>query len=142
MLPRSGASEHKVGPGRRELGAPAHRAGADPAARRDVVEPRPDERVARVAPLGHRREIEALGGRRREVLGGVHREVGPALEHRLLHLLREHARAADRVEVGVLVAVAGRRDEHQFCVLAQQLGDALRLPPRQRARARRDSEHG
>ena len=72
----------------------------------------------------------------------MHGEVGASLEHGLLHLLGEHARAADGVEIGALVAVAGRRDEHELDVLAQQRGDALRLPARERAAARRDAEHG
>ena len=54
------------------------------------------QRVARVGPLGHARQHEALGRpRRRQVLGRVHGHVGPALEHGVLHLLGEHALAAD-----------------------------------------------
>ena len=36
----------------------------------------------------------------RQILGRVHREVGAAVEHGLLHFLHEHARAADRVQIG------------------------------------------
>ena len=102
----------------------------------------PDERVARVAPLGHRREHEAVGrvdgG---QILGRVHREVGAAVEHRLLHLLHEHAGAPDRVDGRT--SGRGRR-----CVAtstsstsrAEQRADALGLPARQRAAARRDAQ--
>ena len=55
--------EHEVGPGGRELRAAAHRTGSDAPARRDRLERRADERVARVAALGNRREHEP--GRRR-----------------------------------------------------------------------------
>ena len=71
---------------------------------------RADERVARVGPLGHRGEHEAVGPcRRGQVLGRVHRDVGAAVEHGLLHLLHEDAGAADRVDGHVGALVAGGR---------------------------------
>ena len=51
--------EAEVGSQRRELRPPPHRSGADAPARRDLVERPPDERVARVPPLGHGGEHEA-----------------------------------------------------------------------------------
>ena len=66
-----------------------------------------DERVVRIRPLGDAREHEPGGRFRRQILRGVHRDVGAAVEHRVLHFLREHALPADRVQVGGLVAVAG-----------------------------------
>ena len=77
------------------------------------------------------------GRRRGQVLGRVHREVGAAVEHRLLHLLHEHAGAAERVDRRR--RCAGRRvvdDDHQLGVAAEQRDHALRLPPRQRAAPR------
>ena len=71
----------------------------------------------------------------------MHRDVGPAVEHGLLHFLHEHALPADRVEVGGLVAVAGGLDEHVLDIAAEQRADALRLPARERAAARRDAHH-
>ena len=72
----------------------------------------------------------------------MHREVGAAVEHGLLDLFHEHPGATDRVQVGALIAIARRRDEHVLDRLAQQLADALGLPARQRTGARRDPEHG
>ena len=87
MLPRS-AAEREVGSQRRELRAAAHRAGADAPAGRELVERRAHERVARVAPFGNRREHEAVAVLDGQILGRVHRDVGAAVEHGLLHFLR------------------------------------------------------
>ena len=91
MLPRSGA-EHEVGPGGRELGPAAHRAGADrapPGGMSSSVAPTSASRGSpRSGTAASTRPAAVVG---RQVLGRVHRDVGPAVEHGLLHLLHEHA---------------------------------------------------
>ncbi len=133
--------EGEVGPQRRQLRAPTHRAGGDARAGGECVERRPDEHVARVGPFGDRRQHEPVGGvGRRQVLGRVHRDVGAAVEHRLLHLLHEDAGAADRVDRDVGALVTRGRHHHELGVGAEQRGDAVRLPPRQLAAACRHAE--
>ena len=145
MLPRSSANV-RSGAQRRELrrgGAPSRCRSRAPVG--SVVERRADERVARVGALGHRREHEAVGRvGRGQVLGRVHRDVGAPVEHRLLHLLHEHAGAADRVDrdVGARSPVVVTIDE--LGVAAEQRGDAL-APATARARchaSRRGSGRG
>ena len=75
-------------------------------------------RRRRRAGAGTRRSTSASCGRRRQVLGRVHGDVGAPVEHGLLDLLDEHALAADHVQRHVLAAVAGRLDEHQLDVAA------------------------
>ncbi len=140
MLPRN-AREDEVGAGSGELGAPADRSGGDPAAGRNGFERRADERVTRIATFGDGGEHEAVGGDRRQIFRGVNREIGVSVQHGLLHLFHEYAGAADRVQVGALVAVAGGGDEHVLDRLAQQCADAFGLPAGEGAGARRDPEH-
>ena len=80
-----------------ELRPPAHRPGRHawrPAPSSASVRPTSASaasRRRRKAPI-----VSAVVGDRREVLGRVHGGVGAAVEHGLLHLLDEHALAADR----------------------------------------------
>ena len=67
------------------------------------------------------------GVARRQVLGRVDGEVGPAVEHGGLHLLDEHALAAQLPDRDVLALVAGGRRPR---------------PARRRARARRTAGRG
>ena len=97
-----------------------------------------DERVAGVAPLGHARDHQAGHGDRRQVLGRVDGEVGPAVEHGGLHLLGEDALAAELPDRDVEPAVALRVDDDELDLDvgvdgAQQRGDVLGLPPGERA---------
>ncbi len=100
-----------------------------------------DERVTWIGAFGDRREHES--GRRRsgQILGGVDRDIGAAVEHGLLHFFGEHAQATDRVQIGGLVAISGRADQYELDVAADERADALGLPPRERTRAGRDSDH-
>ena len=77
----------------------------------------------------------------------MHRQVGAPVEHRLLHLLGEHALPPDRVErhPARLGSIAVGLDQDEFdlvTVLAELirhglgLGDRLRTPPR------RDADRG
>ena len=95
MLPRSPA---KVRSGRSQASWARRRTEpvADSGARRQGVEAasRPGRRGGRPAG-GHRRQPQARGGDRREVLGRVDGDVGPPVEHGRLHLLDEDALAAD-----------------------------------------------
>ena len=100
--------EREVGPERGELVAPPGRAGGHGRARRQLVERVADERVAGIAPLGHGRQHQTGRGGRGQVLGRVHGEVGPLVEHGLLHLLHEHALAAERADRRVGSGVARR----------------------------------
>ena len=98
MFPRS-SREPEIGSRPRR----AARAGAPIPSRRpraggQVVERRADERVTGVAPLGEGGEHEPVGRVGGKVLGRVHRDVGATVEDRLLHLLHEHAGAADAVD--------------------------------------------
>ena len=52
-------AEQQVGTGGGELGAPPYGSGADATTRRDGIERGADERVARVAALGHRGDDES-----------------------------------------------------------------------------------
>ena len=96
MLPRS--CDEVAGPGGRRragpAGAPSRWRPWRP--RRQPVERAPDQRVGGVPPTQERADRQGLVGDRREVLGRVHGDVGPAVEHGLLDLLDEHALAADR----------------------------------------------
>ena len=83
-----------------------------PSGRSASVEP--DQRVARIAALGHGREHEPGHGDRRQVLGAVHREVGAPVEHGGLHLLGEHALAAELVDGHVEAPVALRVDDDEL----------------------------
>ena len=68
-------------------------------------------------------------------------DVGAAVEDGLLHFLGEHSLPADRVQLRSLIAVAGRRDQHVLDLASEQGTDALGLPTRERAGARRDPDH-
>ena len=109
--------EVQVGPDRGQLGPPAHGARGHGRARRQVgravrpISASAASRRRRKAPIAQR-----VVGDRREVLGRVHGDVGPAVEHGLLDLLDEDALAADGVQRDVLAAVTGRLDEHQLDV--------------------------
>ena len=97
MLPRR-SSKHEIGPQDGELRPATHRPGGDAGARLQAGQRGADERVAGVAPGRHGRQHETAGGDRRQVLGRVHGQIGAAVEDRLLHLLDEHALAADGVQ--------------------------------------------
>ncbi len=135
--------EREIGPVRGELRAAPHRAGADHCARGECVERRPDERVTRVGALGDRREHQAFGRCRRwEILGRVHRDVGAAVEHGLLHFLDEHARPTHLVDRSVGARVTRRRDDHQLDFATEQRRHAFGLPAGEHAPARRDAQRG
>lgn len=68
------------------------------------------EDVARVFPAGDAREDETLRKGARHVLDGVHGEVGPPVEQRLLDLLHEESLAPDVGERSVGDAVAAGDD--------------------------------
>ena len=98
-----------------------------------AVERDADERVARVGPFRNRREDEAGRGHGRQVLGRVHRDVGPAVEHGLLHLFHEDALSTHAMDVGGLVGVAVRLDEHVLDIATEARADVLGLPAREPA---------
>ena len=62
------------------------------------IEAAADERVGSRATFAEGGQHEPVLGRRPQVLGRVHGQVGATVEHRQLDLLDEHALAADRVE--------------------------------------------
>ena len=126
MLPRRSTKRGRdARPRAAPAGAPSR---SRRARRREVGERRADERVARVAALGHGREHEPGGRRRRQILGRVHREVGAAVEHGLLHFLHEHARARRSRGSARLGAVAGGLDDDEL--------DSTRIGRRSSARRR------
>ena len=131
--------EAEIGPRVRELRAPAHRAGADHAAVGHVRESGADQRVTRVGPFGDRREDQPVGGGRGQVLGRVHGDVGATVEHGLLHFLHEHTLSADAVDLGGLVGVTVRLDEHVLDRVTEERTHPFGLPAREPAAARRDA---
>ena len=134
-------SEDEVGAGGRELRAPADRTRTDERADRELFEGGADERVAGIGPFRNRHEHEPRRRLGREILGRMDRDIGAAVDDRLLDLAGEDASAADRVQLGGLVAVAGRRHEDELDVAPEARADAFRLPPRERTRAGRDTDH-
>ncbi len=116
---------------REQLGAAPHRGRPDPRPRRHVPE-RPRRTAPGVARVGPRQ----AGGQRQlrmvvagQVLGGVHRDVDPPLQQRLLDLPHEHAAAAELREPAAPVAIAERRDRHDGDRAAERA-----QPVRRRAR--------
>ena len=126
---RAAATNSQVRAGRGELGPPAHRPGGDGRALGQPVERAADQRVGGVPAAQERPDRQRLVGQRRQVLGRVHGDVGPPVEHGVLDLLDEHALPADDVQRHVLAAVAGRLDEHQLDVAARRPAAARRRRP-------------
>jgi hypothetical protein len=113
---------------------------------RQIGEGRADEHVARIRALGHRRDDQALGRDRRQVLRGVHGDVRAPVEQRRLHLLDEDALAAHRFDRDVEPPIRRRLDHHRVddhrgIHRAQQGRDVVGLPARQRAPPRRRPHH-
>ena len=131
--------EREIRTGGCELRPASNRTGGDARADRQVVERRADEHVTRIAALGNGREHEPLGRDRRKVFRGVLRQVGLSVEHRELHLLDEHAGAAELVDRDVGPLISAGLHDHELDVAAEQLGHALGLPARQRAPSRREA---
>ena len=100
-----------------QQGDPARAAGPDPGPWGQVVEAgqavAAEEHVAGVVALGHGGKDQAgdLGGG--QVLGRVHGQVGPPVQHRLLHGRGEDALAAEggRRHVAAPVALGDHRDQ-------------------------------
>ena len=84
------------------------------------------ERVARILARQVRADREPFRVRRGHVLRGVHGDVDPPVEQRLLELLHEDAARADLAERPRPVAVAGRRDRDERDLDAAG-GDASRV---------------
>ena len=75
----------------RQLGAASYRPGGHGGACRQTVEGGADQGVAGIGSFGHARQHQSGRGLRRQILGGVHGQVGPAVEDGALHLLHERA---------------------------------------------------
>jgi hypothetical protein len=140
------AREAQVGADRRELGPAADRTGGDGGTLGEHCEADADQGVAGVAALGVGGDHQTGGRGRGKVLGRVHSQVRPAVEHRLLHLLDEHALTTELPDGHVLVAVAGGLGDHQLddevgARRPQATGDGLGLPPCQCAPTGCDSQH-
>ena len=126
--------EREVGTERRRAGpagGPSRwpRSRPAPARRGDGRRGRRGDRRARARPPAPDRRRWSDG----QVLGRVHREVGPAVEHGLLHLLHEHALAAEGADRRVGAGVARGLHQDQLDVQAgvhglQQRGHVLGLP--------------
>ena len=135
MLPRR-PDEAQVGPDGRQLGLAAQRARGHLGAPRQVGQrrTRPARRAGR--PARARTASTSPGDLHgRQVLGRVDGEVGPAVEHGGLHLLREHALAAqlpDR-DVGPPVAVGLDDDELELDVGSTARSSAATCSACQRA---------
>ena len=80
-----------------------------------------------VGAFGDRREHQPGWRGGGQVLRRVFREVGPAVEHRLLHLLDEHAGPAHLVDRHVGATVAAGLDDDELDVTAEQRRHPLGL---------------
>ena len=128
--------EDKVGSMPCQLGPATNRAGGDVRTGRQRPPGCADERVACVGSGRDADEHETIGRGRREVLPGVHGEVGPAVEHSGLNLFDEHALATHRVDRHVGVAVADGRDDDLVDFTLELRRHVTRLPQRQRTPSR------
>ncbi len=138
-------AEREVGTEVDELHAPARRSRADAGTGRQVGQAAAHQRVAGVATLGDRGQHEARHGGRRQVLARVHREVGAPVEDGGLHLLGEHALAAQLPDGDVEPPVGDHLHHHELHGEAglgglQQRGHVLGLPACERAATRGDAE--
>ena len=135
MLPRS-SPKPQVGPQRRRAGrggAPSRcRRGRRSAASSSVQPTSASRGSPRSGTAASTRPAGVADG---QVLGRVHGDVGAAVEHGLLHLLHEHAGAADRVDRHVALLVTGGRHDHELGVAAEQR-DRRAPPASGRARCR------
>ena len=138
----SQSGEGEVGPDPCQLGTTPHGSGSHTGADRQPVECRAHERVARVVALGNGGDDQPVGRFRRQVLGRVHGEVGPAVEHRRLDLLHEHALAAHLPDGDVGTPVAGGLDDDGLDRLTEGGSDQVGLQPGQRAGPSGRAEHG
>lgn len=121
------------------------------AAIRQVLQPRPvlplldDQRIHRVLPLQHARDLASGRELRRHVLHGVHEHVDLTLEQRDLELLRPECLPAEQVQRLRLVLVPARGHEGglEGCVGVrglQGIAHGIRLDPRELGRAGGESE--
>ena len=142
MLPRSSA---KVRSGRSAASCAraAHRTGADARAGGERVERRADERVAWVGALGHRGEHQAVGrcDDGRSLAECTARSARPSSTACCTSFTNTPVPPIAWIGTSVRWSPRGR-DDHQLDVAAEQRGDALRLPARQRAAARRHARAG
>jgi len=80
------------------LGPPAEAAGREDRGLGQVApldRPAADERVTRILALAHRHQRDPVRQAGGQILEGVHREIDPALEHRIVDLAREERAAPD-----------------------------------------------
>ena len=138
----------EVGAARPQLRGPAQAPGADPGADRQRRERGAalarDQRIARIRPLGKRHQRELRRQHGRQVLRAVHREIGPAVQQRVLDLLDEQALAAQLGERHRGETVALGLDRHQLGPAAERplelIGHLARLGERELAGARGDAQ--
>ena len=96
------------------MGSAAHRAGGDDCPGGQVGPAGAYQYVSGVGSFGYGDQHEAGGGGGREVFGGVHGEVGSAVEYGGLYFFYEYSLAAHLVQGGGLVLVAGGFHHHGF----------------------------
>ena len=129
--------EGEVRPVGGELRAAADGPGRDAGSGRQEVERCADQRISRVAAFGYGRDRQARSGRGGQILRRVDREVGAAVEHRLLDLLHEHAGATHGMNGSVDLLVTRRGDPYERGVSSQEFDDPFGLAQGERAGTRR-----
>ncbi len=127
-----------------ELRLAAQARAADPRTLRQRVQRRPgpaDQRIRVVGPFENRCQAKAGGHLGRDILHGMDGDIRLARLHRNFEFLDEQALAADFLQAAIENLVAAGRHRDEFYILdagqvAQQAGNVICLPQRQRALAR------
>ena len=105
--------------------------------------PAAHERVTWILALAHGHQRDTVRQPGGQILEGVHREIDPPLQHRVVDLPREEGAAADLRERHVLHHVARGANLDPYRLVpggVEPRPHVLRLPERERARPRTDAE--
>ncbi len=136
----------EVRPEMKELRPPAETAGREDRALGQVAprnRPAAHERVTWILALAHGHQRDTVRQPGGQILEGVHREIDPPLQHRVVDLPGEEGAAADLRERHVLHHVARGANLDPYRLVpggVEPRPHVLRLPERERARPRTDAE--
>ena len=118
------------------------RAGPDPHAIGQIIEPATHEHITGVLARRNRDDLQILRGRGRQVLQRVHRDIDFATSQGIAYGADEHPGAADLGEMP-LINIAGGRDADEAGLYAagrQGSGDLVRLRAGQRGPTRAEPD--
>ncbi len=124
---------------RTQLRGAARRAGPDLRTGRKPSQGQPvprAQRITRVGAFRHRGQGQPFGRSGRQILQGVHREIDPAIQHRLAERVHEHTGSADAGQrLARHIAVGGDLDQAHIAAggRGQRISDTLGLSQRQLA---------